>query len=308
MIQIQIPRLVVGKAKALGEKGECWLNNLSSIILELEEMWNVKVKEVIDGGSHALVCVVDDEDKVLKIEIPDVSEDEFMMSVRALRMAKGNGYVKLYAYHKEYRALLLERLGQTLNSMNYSVEKQIEILCNALKQTWQMPVTETLKNGVESLYWFENYIENTNNKLGKPCSVEVIKQVNKFLSNRKNNIKIEDFVLVHGDAHNNNMLQYKDGFKLIDPDGLLFEKAYDLGVLMREWPEYYKKNALQEGKKRAQYLSNITGVSKQDIFEWGYLHMVATALILLDIKQYNLGNFMLEIAHQWIIEEDEENA
>ena len=49
-----------------------------------------------------------------------------------------------------------------------------------------------------------------------------------------------EFVLVHGDAHGNNTLQdlsEENAFKLVDPDGIFYEKAYDLGVLMREWTE-----------------------------------------------------------------------
>jgi streptomycin 6-kinase len=43
-------------------------------------------------------------------------------------------------------------------------------------------------------------------------------------------------VLVHGDVHQLNALQHDGGFKLIDPDGLLAEAEYDLGVLMRGDP------------------------------------------------------------------------
>jgi streptomycin 6-kinase len=45
----------------------------------------------------------------------------------------------------------------------------------------------------------------------------------------------ERAVLVHGDVHEWNALQAPGGgFKLVDPDGLVAEPEYDLGVLMRE--------------------------------------------------------------------------
>ncbi len=47
----------------------------------------------------------------------------------------------------------------------------------------------------------------------------------------------ERAVLVHGDVHEWNALQAPGGgFKLVDPDGLLAEPEYDLGVVMREDP------------------------------------------------------------------------
>jgi streptomycin 6-kinase len=45
---------------------------------------------------------------------------------------------------------------------------------------------------------------------------------------------------VHGDVHQWNALEapadVEQGFKLVDPDGLLAEAEYDLGVIMREDP------------------------------------------------------------------------
>lgn len=47
----------------------------------------------------------------------------------------------------------------------------------------------------------------------------------------------ERAVPVHGDVHQWNALQARSGFKLIDPDGLLAEAEYDMGVLMHEGPD-----------------------------------------------------------------------
>ena len=46
----------------------------------------------------------------------------------------------------------------------------------------------------------------------------------------------ERAVLVHGDVHQWNALRRGDGLALVDPDGLLAEPEYDLGILMREDP------------------------------------------------------------------------
>ncbi|QGK69973.1 hypothetical protein GIY23_10960 [Allosaccharopolyspora coralli] len=66
------------------------------------------------------------------------------------------------------------------------------------------------------------------------------------------------------------------GFKLIDPEGLLAEPEYDLGVLMREDPV-----ALLQGDPhaRAQWLAARTGCDATAIWEWGVLERVATGLL-----------------------------
>ena len=46
----------------------------------------------------------------------------------------------------------------------------------------------------------------------------------------------ERSVLVHGDVHQWNALEADGGYGSADPDGLLAEAEYDMGVLMREDP------------------------------------------------------------------------
>lgn len=295
-VKLNIPKLVKQRALGLGELGEKWLKNIHYIVNQLKNKWDISIEDVIDGGSHALVCLVD-SNKTLKIEIPDHSETSFMASVEALRLAKGNGYVCLYEYDLDNRAILLERLGKPLSKLDYSVDAQLQLLTSALKQTWGMPLNRThLNNGLSSIDWFENYVHERKEKLNDI----VFNRYNEYLNFIKNSIDESEFVLVHGDGHNNNLLENSFGeFKFIDPDGMYFEKAYDLGVLMREYIDEYRVDPLNLGIKRSQLLSELCGVDEMRIFMWGYLHMVATALILMDMKQDELANKMLFIASKW---------
>ena len=295
-VKLCIPDFVKQRALSLGEIGEKWLKNIHYIVNILKIKWNFSIEEVINGGSHALVCLVD-SNKTLKIEIPDHSESSFMASVEALRLAKGHGYVYLYEYDLDYRAVLLERLGLPLSKLDYSVDSQLKLLTDALKQTWDMPLERThLNNGLSSIEWFETYVHERKDKLDKNITL----RFNEYLNKIRTTIDETEFVLVHGDGHNNNLLQRDNGsFKFIDPDGMYFEKAYDLGVLMREYIDEYLVDPLNLGIKRSRLLSELCNVDEMRIFMWGYLHMVATALILLDMKQDELANKMLFIALKW---------
>ena len=71
-------------------------------------------------------------------------------------------------------------------------------------------------------------------------------------------------VLCHGDLHELNALQADDGtFKLIDPEGVVAEPEYDLGVIMRNAPG---EDDLHE---RADWLAAATGCDRTAIWEWG---------------------------------------
>ena len=86
----------------------------------------------------------------------------------------------------------------------------------------------------------------------------------------------ERAVLVHGDVHQWNVLQAGDGFKLVDPDGLLAEPEYDLGIIMREDPVELLDGDPHERSRR---LAQRCGLDEAAIWEWGVVERVSTGLI-----------------------------
>ena len=73
-------------------------------------------------------------------------------------------------------------------------------------------------------------------ELDHPCSERTVDHALACAGRRARAHRYERAVLVHGDVHQLNALQFDGGFKLIDPDGLVAEAEYDLGVLMRGDP------------------------------------------------------------------------
>ena len=130
---------------------------------------------------------------------------------------------------------------------------------------------------------------------------EVLEQAFGYLRAREAALDPGSFVLVHGDPHGGNALRTLegDGYKLIDPDGLWYEKDYDLGVLLREWREDYAPDPVQKGKERCAYLHQLTGVDKEAIFQWGFLQCVSTGLLYWDIHR-ETGQELLGIAQAWL--------
>ena len=300
-----VPEVVESRAKAAGDIGLAWLENIDALVAEMEEKWEIHVTEVLTGGSHALVGLAEGitgEKYVLKLDVPDNPQEEYMREITALKIADGNGYGKLYRYDAQRRACLIERLGAPLKTLNYPIDKQIKIICNALNETWKMSIgNEQLMDGSGGIDWFREYIPDAWERMGMPCSRRVIDQALAYLDDRKDHLDPDHYVVVHGDAHNNNTLITLDGmdFKLIDPDGIYYEKAYDLGVLMREWPEEYRENALKMGKKRCRLLADLTGADETAVWQWGFLQTVSTSLILLEIGQKQLAEEMLRTAELW---------
>lgn len=300
-----LPPLVVRRAKSLGAIGEAWLANLDAMIAELEAEWQISVGEALPGGSCAFVACADGphgEPYALKIDPPEDMGGEFFRGMAALRMADGRGCAKVYAFDPKRRACLLERLGKPINQMGFSVREQIGILCSVLRQTWQIPVQgEELLCGEASIAWFRDFLGETWEQLGRPCPQAVIDYALSCLRAREEALDPSAFAWVHGDAHGGNALATGagDGCKLIDPDGLFCERAYDLGVLMREWMEEYEEDPVEKARQRCRELCARTGVPERGIWEWGVVQTVATAFVFLQIGQAEAGRRMLEVAARW---------
>lgn len=301
----KLPSQVVGRAKALGRAGEEWLAQLDSMIVQLESAWKIRVTDVLHGGSHALIGSCIDEsglEQILKIELPDYDEIYFQQGVDMLERANGNGYCRVYAADASKRAVLLEKLGTPLSSSGKSAKEQMRILCDSLLKTWQLPLTASEAGRTNANYhWFKTFIPSAWSQQEKPCLCSVVDTALQYAHWLEKKTNPAAYVWVHGDAHANNMLNVPGTmeYKLIDPDGKVFEKSYDVGVLMREWPEEYAANPLEKGHARSRFLCELTNVAEDEIWAWGYLQMTTTALILLQIGQKELAQTMLRIAEAW---------
>ena len=100
-------------------------------------------------------------------------------------------------------------------------------------------------------------------------------------------------VPVHGDVHQCNALEAGDGFKLVDPDGLLAEAEYDMGIVMREDPLEVLEG---DGRDRGHWLARRCGLDASAIWEWGVVERVSTGLLCTKVDHQPLGRQMLAAA------------
>ncbi len=80
---------------------------------------------------------------------------------------------------------------------------------------------------------------------------------------------------------------------LVDPDGLLAEAEYDMGIVMREDPVELLSGDLHE---RARWLATRTGLDATAIWEWGVVERVSTGLLCTVVGLQPVGQQMLAVA------------
>ncbi|MGH8965295.1 MAG: aminoglycoside phosphotransferase family protein, partial [Actinomycetes bacterium] len=290
---MDLPDVVAAKAEQVG--AHAWVAGLPGLVAELEREWGITVGRAYGDASEAFVAEAVRRDgtlAVLKLLVPRPGQAADEITV--LRLADGDGCVRLLASDVERSALLLDRLGPSLDDLAVPLGRRLEIMCTLAQRLWRPAPDAGLRTGAEKGEWLAEHIAAMWAELGGPCSRAAVDHALACVDRRVAADSPDRAVLVHGDVHQWNTLATRDGgFALVDPDGLLAEPEYDLGVLMREDPV-----ELMEGdpRDRARWLAARTGCDPQAIWEWGVVERVSTGLLATRIGLQPAGAEMLTAA------------
>lgn len=297
---IEIPEMVRLRAEAAGEAGRAWLDGLDDLIAGLERDWRVVAGPTLHGGTGGYVAQAvteAGEQVVLKLGMPG---EDIAGEIATLERAQGQGYVRLLRHDSERAAMLQERLGRSLSSLALPVDDQIVAICRTLKTAWRpLAQPDGLMTGAEKARWLGDFIAETWEALDRPCSERAVAQGLAYAESRQAAFDPAACVLVHGDAHSDNILQVPgtEAFKFVDPDGLFAEPACDLAVPMREWSaELLAGDTLALSQARCARISALTGVEPQAIWEWGAMERLSSGLLCTKLTYQPIGREMLAVA------------
>jgi streptomycin 6-kinase len=290
---IDIPAVVRAKAKVAGAND--WIDGLPALVAELEQAWSITVARAFTDATEAFVAEAtraDGAPAVLKILVPRhyaAAHDE----ITVLRLCGGDGCALLYEADAERDAFLIERLGPSLRDLGRPIGERHEILCTLAQRVWRPAPDSGLRTGAEKGRWLAEFIAAKWEQLDRPCSERAVAYALTCAARRIAAHDDERAVLVHGDVHEWNALQAGDGWKLVDPDGLLAEAEYDLGVMMREDPVELLAG---DPWDRARRLAARTGREPVATWEWGVVERVSTGLLGTEIGMQPVAGQMLHAA------------
>ena len=294
--QFRLPPSAVVRQKALAAGAGRWLDDLPVLVAGLEQDWSIRVGLPYHDATEAYVArarLGDGTPAVLKLMIPRATDDA-AHEITALRLADGEGCVRLLRADPARGALLLERLGRSLHELALPIAQRHEILCSTAARVWRPAPGCGLPTGADKGRWLHDFITATWEELKHPCSERAVCHALACAERRVAAHDDERAVLVHGDVHEWNALEAPGGgFKLVDPDGLLAEAEYDLGVMMREDPVQLMQG---DPRERARWLASRTGLDETAIWEWGVVERVSTGLLATRIGLQPVGWQMLAAA------------
>ena len=290
---IDVPAVVRNKAFAAG--AEAWLDELPTLVAGIETEWCLVVGRAFKDSTEAFVAeatLADGSPAVLKLIVPRAG-DAAANEITALRLAGGEGCARLLKDDVSRGALLIERLGRSLHELALPIRQRHEILYTSAARMWRPASSSGLPTGAQKGRWLADFIEAKWTALDRPCSERAVAHALACAARRIAAHDDELAVLVHGDVHEWNALESAGGFKLVDPDGLLAEAEYDLGILMREDPGELLAGDAHE---RARRLAALSGLDETAIWEWGAVERVSTGLLCTEIDLQPVGSQMLAVA------------
>jgi streptomycin 6-kinase len=290
-----IPSVVQAKALALG--ADVWLWRLPELIADIEDAWSISVGRPYESATEAFVAEAtchDGPPAVVKLPIPRADGMD-RHEITALRLIDGDGCVRLLRVDEDRGALLLERLGRPLDRLGWSQRAREEALCATAMRMWRRVPECGLPTGADRGNQLADFIAAKWTALNRPCTKATIDYALRCAVERVAAHDNSRAVLAHGDVHQWNLLEAGDGFALVDPDGLIVEPEYDLGVMMREDPV----ELMAEGPwVRAHRLAARCGLDVHAIWQWGVIERVSTGLLCTEIGLQPIGRQMLAAADQ----------
>ena len=301
---VRLQPLTRARVASLGQRGEDWAESLPRRLAELARDWGLDLGRSLPGGSNSYVVrarTADGASAVLKVVLDG---DELVGQVRVLEAADGRGYARLLHADVTRQAILLEALGEPLQSSGRSAPAQLAVLADTLALAWQPAPVDVVPDAEDKAIGLAGLIRDHWDRLDRPCPVAVRDQALRY-AELLAHAPAESLVVVHGDPHPGNALAVprpragaETGFCFVDPDGFVADRAYDLGVTMRD----FSSGVLREGRplveSYAQLLAERTGVDAVRIWRWAFLERVSTGLYVLGFGSEAIGRPFLASAER----------
>ncbi len=294
------------RAEGHGERGRAWLARLDDLVAFLASRWSVIPGAVVSGGSESLVVTAtcpDGQPAVLKLGLPGAAD--LAREGRIHELADGLGYARMIACDADHNALLLERLGAPLRRAGLSVAAEIEMICRVLERAWRVPAgVDALMTGAGKAHWLADAISRWWSEQDGPCEPATRQLAVSFCRERADAHDAARAVLVHGDAHADNLLadplaggDDPAPWRFVDPDGLWAEPACDLAVPMRDYnAQLLAGDVPRLARARCDAIAELTGTAPRAVWQWGFMERVSTGLAQRRLGMHAAGDATLAVA------------
>lgn len=232
---INLPESFITRIKnRYGETGNDWLKNIDNIIEKYKNKFELKNIRLVDKLCVNVVLFAESNkfgNIVVKIGSPSQTT---ISEMNTIKYYSSKYFPKCYYYSEEDKVIILERIfpGENLTTVN-DLKERIKIFTN-ISDNLLIPI-EFLNNTEQYLTFneiFKSKIEyayqNKNN------FVDILWMIDKAnnIYDKMHNVNLPKYIL-HNDLHHKNILKSEDGWKAIDPHGVIGERVLEVAQFIR---------------------------------------------------------------------------
>jgi streptomycin 6-kinase len=261
-----------------GEEGRAWVEALPATLEEYAERWSLSLQPPFELSYNyvAPATRADGSEAVLKLGFP---HRELLSEMHALQHFAGRGIVQMLEADFGQQVFLLERIRPGIELVTLEDDEQAtRIAAQVMQQLWQ-PVTSerplvTVKSWTAGLVQLRPYFEGTTG----PFSEHLVNAAEQIFA---------DFVpsqgervLLHGDLHHWNILSAnRQPWLAIDPKGVIGEREYEVGALLRnpDLDQFNDAELKQLQTRRIDIFEEMLGFDRQRILGWGLAQAMLSA-------------------------------
>jgi streptomycin 6-kinase len=244
--------------------------------------WDLTVERWFDGGAGTPTLAVARSDGtagVLKVAQPGRLD----VAARVMESAGGRGYARVLAWDAELGALLTERLGNDLWAEASTLDKQGPIVVDVLRDAWRVPPDCGRPFTGKAIGLLEILADlGARYGAGHQAAIDRATGYARELAASEH-----PEVVCHGDPHASNVLRRGAAWVLIDPDGFVGERSYDVGVVLRNGcREIAAAESSVTGsgadllRQECERLAEIAAVDAERVWNWAFVERVTTGLYL----------------------------
>lgn len=267
---------------ANGIVGKRWLDSIEEMLYKYKGLLKLKnIKVLPNLTTNAIFEAYSDMygEVIIKLMF---TPKTFLNEINFINNCKSKYMVKCHYYNLEDQIMVLERIipGNALNSIKDRTSR-IKVFCDIMNNVM---ISELDKN----LYrdYFSSFSNRINNKDIIDNASEAVKdKIEKALGlyGILNKLKLPKYVL-HRDLHHNNILKSKEGWKVIDPQGVI-------GYSFFEFTQFIKSELNLENNDISKIPAIVKDLEKfihcdvQLIYMALYIDTVEKILYFISIKE-----------------------
>lgn len=246
------------------------------------EEWGLTAQRWFEGGAGTPTLAVTGADAVegvLKIAEPG----DLDVAAAVMESANGRGYARVLAWDADRGALLTELLGGTLWAEATTLDQQGPVIVSLLLDAWRVPLDRGARVDGKAAGLLSILAD-----LGPRYGTDHPRAIAQAVRHARTLAATErPEVVCHGDPHPGNVLRRGSSWVLIDPDGFVGERSYDLGVVLRDACGEIRAAELSESgsgavllRRQCDRLAQLTDSDPERVWRWAFVERVTTGLYL----------------------------